>query len=102
MIDSRHLTKDFIEYICGWVESEYKTKNHDGFTESLNEEEGYLVADKGIEKRIQKQLFKRLNLKSLVKYEIDPRTGEGKLYIRLLKDEYIPSIKMPRELLGRL
>lgn len=101
MIDSRKFTKDFIDYICGWVEHEYKSKNHDGFRESLDEKEGYLVADKGIEKRIQKQLYKRLNLRSTVQYEFYPVYG-GKLYIRLLKDEYIPSIKMPRELLGRL
>jgi len=83
MIDSRKLTKEFINYICDWVEQEYKNKNHDGFMETLRDKEAYWVADKGIEKRIQNKLFKRLNLKSTVKYEINSGTGNGELYIKL-------------------
>lgn len=98
MIDSRKLAKGFIDYICNWVEQEYKIKNYDSFRENIPIfEEAYCLRDKGIEKRIQKQLLKRLNLKSTARYEINQEVY-GMLYIKLLKDEYIPSIKMPKEL----
>lgn len=95
MIDSRKLTKDFINYICNRMEYEHKEYNYDGFIESLRDKEAYAVKDKGIEKRIQKQLFKKLRLKSEVKYAYYP-VGEGVIYIKLLKDEYYPCIQLPK------
>jgi len=84
MVDSRKVTKDFINHICDWVEWEYRNKNHDGFIENLDNKLAYLVADKNIEKRIQNQLFKRLKLKSTVQYEFYPVICKWKLYIKLL------------------
>lgn len=101
-MDNNKIVKKFINYVCDRIEYEHIEYNYDGFTENINSEKlAYLLRDKGIEKRIQKQLLKRLELKSIVQYEFYP-VGYGKLYIRLLKHEYITTIKMPRELLGRL
>lgn len=100
-MDSKKQVKDFITYICDWVESEYKDKGYDGFEHHLNDVKlSYLVADKGIDKRIQKQLFERLNLQSKVAYELSAL--DGTLRVRLIKAEYIPQIQFPKESLGRL
>lgn len=102
MIDSRKLTKDFIDFICLMVENEYGLYKNDSFIESLRGDEAYAVKDKGIEKRIQNKLYKKLKLKSKVIYRIDPRTGEGILYIKLLKEEYYPTIQFRGELQNKL
>lgn len=103
MIDSRKITKDFIYNVCKWVCYEYVGEEHDGFIEYVNDDKiAYLLKDKGVEKRIQEQLQKRLNLSVKVEYVFYPSHRKGKIYIQLLKDKYYPTIKMPRELLGRL
>lgn len=101
-MDNKKMVAYVIKYICDRIEHEYRKYNYDGFMENINNyEEAYYLKDKGIEKRIQRQLMKRLNVGSEVQYEFYP-VGYGKLYIRLLKGKYIQEIKMPRELLGKL
>lgn len=99
-MDNKKIVADFINNVCRWVCYEYVGKDHDSFIENMNDSNiAYLLKDKGIEKRIQNQLSKRLNLNVTVQYEVYP-VGYGKIFIKLSKDKYIPTIKMPRELLG--
>jgi hypothetical protein len=70
-MDDRKTVKEFINYVCGEIEIEYKEKGHNGFSyEFKNDKIAYLLADKGTEKRIEKQLFKRLGLISKVTYKM--------------------------------
>lgn len=90
-MDNKKLIKDFINNICDWIEVEYKNKGHTGFSYELrNDKLGYLIADKGIEKRIEKQIFKRLNLKSKVEYSTYPFTCNeyinGEIKIKLYEN----------------
>lgn len=88
-MDSKKIIKDFIIHICDWVENEYKNKEHDSFAYDIrNDKMSYLIADKGIEKRIEKQLFKRFGLKSSVKYTLEPSMFEylnGEIKIKIIK-----------------
>lgn len=95
-MDNRKIVKDFITYICNWIEDEYRTYGHDGFSYEIRDNKlYYLVADKCIDKRIQKQLLKRLGLRSRVKYELNASEyiyPNGELRIKLYKEDYINEI----------
>lgn len=68
-MDDKKKIKEFVNYICNWIEHEYKTKNHIGFSYDLsNDRMSYIIADKGIEKRISKEIYKRLGLSAIVSY----------------------------------
>jgi hypothetical protein len=90
-MDNRKIVKDFIDYISNWIEDEYKNHGNIGFWHEIhNDKLSYLVADKGIDKRIQKQLFKKLGLKSKVDYELNISEytyPNGELKIKLYKEE---------------
>lgn len=64
-------------------------EGHDGFRYCLtNDKIAYLIADKGIEKRIEKMLSKKFGLKSKVYYETKTspnRYLDGELRIKLTK-----------------
>lgn len=87
-MDDRKKIKEFINYICDWVEGEHKEYGCDGFVYELtNDRMSYLIADKGIEKRITKQLFKRLGVKLDIYYILSPSSNQyldGKLIIKLI------------------
>lgn len=96
-MDGRKVTKRFVDFICDCVECEYKAKGHDNFWYELKDnKETYFIADKGIEKRIQKQLLKRLGLNSKVKFEIKPSINErnAELRVKLIENIDRNFIKM--------
>lgn len=86
-MDDKKEIKRFIMFICDWVEDAYKKEGHIGFSYDFNNDKtAYLVNDKGIEKRIQKELYKRLGLDSFVIYTLLPSDRaylSGELRIRL-------------------
>lgn len=90
-MDNRKAVKEFINYICDWIEYEYTKEGHDNYGYDLRSDIlSYLVADKGIDKRIQKQLFKRLGLKSKVDYKLNISEytyPNGELRIKLYKEK---------------
>lgn len=86
-MDNKKIVKEFIAFICDWIEKGYKNKEYTGFNYNFhNDKMSYLIADKGIEKRIKKQLVKRLGFKVRVEYIILPsqyKYPDGKLNIKL-------------------
>jgi hypothetical protein len=88
MKDNKKIVADFINNMCDWVERGYNDNNHRGFRQPINNDKlAFILADKGIEKRINKQLFKRLGLESIVRYELNPSTNKypyGDLIIELI------------------
>jgi hypothetical protein len=95
-MDNRKIVKDFITYICNWIEDDYRTYGHDGFSYEIRDNKlSYLLTDKGIDKRIQKQLLKRLNIKSRVDYQLNVSEyiyPNSELRIKLYKEDYINEI----------
>ncbi|MDP4146968.1 MAG: hypothetical protein Q8936_21260 [Bacillota bacterium] len=89
-MDTKKEIKMFINYVCDWVEYQYRKNGHNGFVYNLrNNLMPYLIADKGIEKRISKQLNKRLGLKTKVEYTLIPplnKYSDGELKIKILRD----------------
>lgn len=82
--DNKKEVKDFIQYIFNWVYRQYYCDGDTNFQYTINEYElAYLIADKGIDKRLEKKLFKRLNLKSRVTYDFNSLNGV--LRIEILK-----------------
>jgi hypothetical protein len=68
-MDTKKEIKRFIDYICDWVEDEFINKGNNGFSYEFKDDEmSYLLADKGIEKRIKKQLLKKLRLNIKVEH----------------------------------
>lgn len=97
MIDSRKITKRFIEFVCDFVVDGYKNGNDCFMYELRDDKEAYVIADKGIEKRIQKKLFKRLGIQSQVQYEITCSEyvyPHGELRIKLIKNEFVNNFKL--------
>ena len=87
-MDTKKQIKQFIDYICDWVEYKYKDKEDIYFIFNLtNDKISHIIADKGIEKRIEKQLNKKLNVDIKVRYT-PPLTNiflDGKLIIIIQK-----------------
>ena len=72
-MNNQKVIKEFIDNLCSWIENEYKNEGHTRFAKLLrNDRLSYLIADEGIERRIEKQLFKRLGLKTRVRYRLYP------------------------------
>lgn len=86
-MDDKRRIKGFIVFICNWIEDGYKNKGYTGFNYNFhNDKMAYLIADKGIEERIKRQLIKRLGLKARVEYTLIPsqcKYCDGKLEIKL-------------------
>lgn len=70
---------------------------HTGFRVELSHDRtAYLIADKGIEKRIQKILWKKYGLASNVIYELIPSDNiylDGSLRIKIVDDKCKSSMK---------
>ena len=86
-MDTKREISSFIRVICSWVEYEYVKKRHTNFKYDLNNDKlAWIINDKAIEKRIQKELCKRLGLDSIVVYTLLPFEDinlNGELRIRL-------------------
>lgn len=87
-MDNKRKIKNFINYVCDYVQYEFKTSGNDSFMFDLtNDEMAYLIADKGIEKRIEKILIKEFGLNSRMAYETKPSPSlycGGELRVKLL------------------
>lgn len=87
-MDNKKKIKNFINYVCDYVQYGFKTNGHDSFRYYLtNDKMAYLIADKGIEKRIEKILIKEFCLNSRVVYETKPSPNkylDGELRVKLL------------------
>ena len=87
-MDNKKIVADFINSMCKWVTKSFNDdKKANGYRYVVKDDNlAYLLADKGIEKRIKKQLFKRYSLKSFVRYELnltDKNYPNGDLIIEL-------------------
>lgn len=72
-MDTKKLIKDFIDKTVEFVITKHKNEMHTGFRVELwGDRTAYLIADKGIEKRIQKILWKKYGLAANVIYELIP------------------------------
>ena len=92
VIDTKKLIKDFIDKTVEFVITKHKNEMHTGFRVELsNDRTAYLIADKGIEKRIQKILGKKYGLASNVIYELIPSVNmhlDGSLRIKIVDDKW--------------
>ena len=88
IIDTKKLIKDFIDKTVQFVITKHKNEMHTGFrVELTNDRTAYLIADKGIEKRIQNILWKKYGLASNVIYELRPSANlylDGSLRIKII------------------
>lgn len=87
-MDNKKLVKDFISYICDWVEYSLRVNGHDGLYYNVtNDKMAYLIVDKAIEIRIKNMLLKKFGLKSEVFYEFKELPNlhfDGELRVKLL------------------
>lgn len=99
--DNKKIVAEFIKDICDFLEKGYKEYGHDGFRQTFkNDKMSYLLADKGIEKRIERKLKKKLNIDSEVVYKLTPsqfKYLDAELNIRLIKYEHFPYIQLPKQ-----
>jgi len=80
--DSKKEVKDFVQYIFNWVYSKYYCEGDTNFKYTINKYEfAYFLADKGIEKRLEKKFLKRLNLETKVTYNFNSLIGILKIEI---------------------
>lgn len=86
-MDIKYEVAQFIRCICNWIEHEHLDKKHTSFQYDFNNDEmAWIINDKGIEKRIQKELHRRLGLDSMVIYTLLPSKNanlNGELRVRL-------------------
>lgn len=91
-MDVKYEVSRFIRHICNWIEYEYIKNGHISFQYDFNNDKmAYIVVDKGIEIRIQKELHKRLGLDSMVTYTLLPSENvnlNGELRVRLYESQY--------------
>lgn len=94
-MDTKKEVKEFINYMCYLIEYMYKNDKYTGFSYELhNDKLAYLMNDKGIEKRIQKELYKRLKMNSRVVYSLSQSPRDclyGELKVRLYEDMILAS-----------
>ena len=87
-MDTKKLIKDFIDKTVQFVITKHKNEMHTGFrVELINDRTAYLIADKGIEKRIQNILWKKYGLVTNVIYELIPSANlylDGSLRIKII------------------
>lgn len=91
-MDTKKLIKDFIDTTIEFVITKHKNEMHTGFRVELwGDRTAYLIADKGIEKRIQNILWKKYGLASNVLYELIPSKDiylDGLLRIEIIDDKW--------------
>lgn len=91
-MDTKKIIKDFIDKTVEVVITKHKNEMHTGFrVELTNDRTAYLIADKGIEKRIQKILWKKYGLASNVIYDLIPSANmhlDGLLRIKIIDDKW--------------
>lgn len=96
-MDAKYEVAYFIRCICNWIEYEYLDKKHISFQYDFNNDKmAWIVNDKAIEKRIQKELYKRLGFCSLVIYTLLPSENtypNGELRIGLYEN-LVPANKL--------
>lgn len=96
-MDTKYEVAWFIKHICNWIEYEYLDKKHTSFQYDFNNDKmAWIVNDKAIEKRIQKELYKRLGFCSLVIYTLLPSENtypNGELRIGLYEN-LVPANKL--------
>ena len=87
-MDTKKIIKDFIDKTVEFVITKHKNEMHTGFRVELwGDRTAYLIADKGIEKRIQNILWKKYGLASSVIYELIPSANmhlDGLLRIKII------------------
>ena len=92
IIDTKKLIKDFIDKTVEVVITKHKNEMYTGLIVELsNDRTAYLIADKGIEKRIQKILWKKYGLATNVIYELIPSENiylDGSLRIKIIDDKW--------------
>lgn len=92
IIDTKKLIKDFIDNTVEFVITKHKNEMHTGFrVELTNDRTAYLIADKGIEKRIQNILWKKYGLAANVIYELIPSANiylDASLRIKIIDDKW--------------
>ena len=90
-MDTKKIIKDFIDKTVEVVITKYKNEMHTGLRVELwGDRTAYLIADKGIEKRIQNILWKKYGLASNVIYELIPSANmnlDGLLRIKIVDDK---------------
>lgn len=90
-MDTKKIIKDFIDTTIEFVITKHKNEMHTGFKVELwGDRTAYLIADKGIEKRIQNILWKKYGLASNVIYELIPSANmplDGLLRIKIIDDK---------------
>lgn len=85
-IDDKKITKNFIVDTGKVIKYWYETHHNQVIELKAHDKIAYLIADKGIEKRIEKQIFKVLGLKSEVKYLLVQKNNnlQGHIKVKLL------------------
>ena len=89
-MDTKKIIKDFIDKTVEVVITKHKNEMHTGLRVELSNDTAYLIADKGIEKRIQNILWKKYGLASSVIYELIPSANlylDGLLRIKIIDDK---------------
>lgn len=87
VIDTKKLIKDFIDTTIEVVITKHNEMHTGLIVELSNDRTAYLIADKGIEKRIQKILWKKYGLAANVIYELIPSANmhlDGLLRIKIV------------------
>ena len=91
-MDTKKIIKDFIDKTVEVVITKHKNEMHTGLRVELwGDRTAYLIADKGIEKRIQNILWKKYGLASNVIYELIPSANmnlDGLLRIKIVDDKW--------------
>ena len=110
-VDNKKIVKQFIASVCDSVDYNLRVKNHNTFLFNFsNDRIAYLIADKGIEKRISKKLLKKFDLYAEVIYEMKPSCNtylDAELSIKItrryLNELSFPSIReWPNEFTGEI
>ena len=91
-MDTKKLIKDFIDKTVEFVIIKHKNEMHTGFRVELwGDRTAYLIADEGIEKRIQKIWWKKYGLAANVIYELIPSANiylDASLRIEIIDDKW--------------
>lgn len=85
-MDIKYEVAYFIRHICNRISYKYIDKGHTAFKYDLNDKLAWIVNDKGLEKRIQKELYEMLGLDSMVIYTLLPSENaypNGELRVKL-------------------
>ena len=90
VMDKKKIVKEFIIYACNIIEFNLKSEKYDYCSIDVPNDIVYLLADKGIDKRLEKLIFKRLGIKSNVIYRLFPSENlypNGELRVVLFYNE---------------